>query len=46
MIIKLNKMVDEGMAERAWADGIIRKKFEESLPSEDQKDQFLRSQRG
>ena len=24
MIIKLDKMVEEGMAERAWADGIIK----------------------
>ncbi|XP_023341546.1 paladin [Eurytemora carolleeae] len=44
MIIKLNKMVEEGMAEKSWADGIIRKKFEDPLPSEDLKDPFLRGE--
>jgi len=44
MIIKLDKMVEEGMAERAWADGIIKTKFEDPLPSEDLKDPFLRGE--
>ena len=42
MMVKLNTMVAEGMAERSWADGIIRSKFEDPLPSEDNKDPFLR----
>ena len=29
MIQKLNKMVEAGMAERSWADNIIKSKFEE-----------------
>jgi hypothetical protein len=44
MIVKLNKMVEEGMAERSWADSIIKKKFEEPIASEDLKDPFLRSE--
>ena len=28
MIQKLNKMVEAGMAERSWADNIIKTKFE------------------
>jgi hypothetical protein len=44
MIVKLNKMVEEGMAERSWADSIIKKKFEEPIASEDFKDPFLRSE--
>lgn len=44
MIVKLDKMVDEGMAERVWADGIIKTKFEDPLPSEDLKDPFLRGE--
>ena len=28
MIQKLNKMVEAGMAERSWADNIIKSKFE------------------
>jgi hypothetical protein len=44
MMVKLNKMVDEGMAERSWADGIIKTKFEDPLPSEDLKDPFLRGE--
>ena len=43
MIVKLNKMVEEGMAERSWADSIIKKKFEEPIASEDLKDPVLRS---
>ena len=35
-------MVDEGMATRDWADGIIKTKFEDPMPSEDLKDPFLR----
>ena len=42
MIVKLNKMVDAGMAERSWADSIIKNKFEEPIASEDLKDNFLR----
>jgi len=41
MMVKLHKMVDEGMAERPWADGIIKTKFEDLIPSEDLKDSFL-----
>jgi len=44
MIIKLDKMVDEGMATRDWADGIIKTKFEDPMPSEDLKDPFLRGE--
>jgi len=44
MIVKLNKMVEEGMAERSWADSIIKKKFEEPIASEDLKDPFLRGE--
>ena len=44
MMTKLNKMVDAGMAERAWADNIIKSKFEDPLPSEDNKDAFLRGE--
>jgi len=44
MMVKLNTMVAEGMAERSWADGIIRSKFEDPLPSEDNKDPFLRGE--
>merc|ERR1719481_2149554 len=44
MITKLNKMVEAGMAERAWADNIIKCKFEEPIPSEDNKDPFKRGE--
>jgi hypothetical protein len=44
MIIKLDKMVEEGMAARDWADGIIKTKFEDPMPSEDLKDPFLRGE--
>merc|ERR1712064_87006 len=41
---KLNKMVEAGMAERTWADNIIKSKFEDPLPSDDNKDPFLRGE--
>lgn len=44
MITKLNMMVDEGMAQRAWADNIIKSKFEDSIDSEDNKDPFKRGE--
>jgi len=44
MIVKLDKMVDEGMAKRDWADGIIKSKFEDPIPSEDNNDPFLRGE--
>jgi len=44
MIQKLNKMVEAGMAERSWADNIIKSKFEDPLPSADNKDPFLRGE--
>ena len=44
MMTKLNKMVDAGMAERTWADNIIKSKFEDPLPSDDNKDPFLRGE--
>jgi len=44
MIIKLDRMVEEGMAVREWADGIIKTKFEDPMPSEDLKDPFLRGE--
>jgi len=44
MIVKLDKMVEEGMATREWADGIIKKKFEDQLESEDLKDPFMRGE--
>jgi len=44
MMTKLNKMVEAGMAERSWADNIIKSKFEDPLPSEDNKDPFLRGE--
>merc|ERR1712045_413504 len=44
MIIKLNKMVEAGMAERTWADNIIKSKFMDPLPSEDNKDAFMRGE--
>jgi len=44
MITKLNKMVEAGMAERAWADNIIKCKFEEPSASEDNKDPFKRGE--
>jgi len=44
MITKLNKMVDEGMAERSWADNIIKSKFMDPLPSQDNKDAFMRGE--
>merc|ERR1712203_893002 len=44
MITKLNKMVEAGMAERSWADNIIKSKFMDPLPSEDNKDAFMRGE--
>merc|ERR1719188_104697 len=44
MMTKLNKMVEAGMAERSWADNIIKSKFEDPLPSADNKDPFLRGE--
>merc|ERR1711872_9705 len=44
MITKLNKMVEAGMAERSWADNIIQSKFMDPLPSEDNKDAFMRGE--
>merc|ERR1711936_1056636 len=44
MMTKLHKMVDAGMAEKTWADNIIKSKFEDPLPSEDNKDPFLRGE--
>merc|ERR1719334_1820740 len=41
---KLNKMVEAGMAERTWAVNIIKSKFEDPLPSDDNKDPFLRGE--
>ena len=37
MMTKLHKMVDAGMAEKTWAQNIIKSKFEDPLPSEDNK---------
>ena len=44
MMTKLNKMVEAGMAERTWADNIIKSKFEDPLPSKDNNDPFLRGE--
>jgi len=44
MINKLYKMVDAGMADKAWAANIIKSKFEDPLPSEDLKDHFMRGE--
>merc|ERR1711994_327900 len=44
MSSKLDKMVAEGMAQRAWADGIIKTKFEDPIASEDNNDAFLRGE--
>merc|ERR1719481_2486265 len=44
MITKLDKMVEAGMAERSWADNIIKCKFEDQLESEDLKDPFMRGE--
>merc|ERR1712241_589537 len=41
MSSKLNKMVDTGIGSRDWADGIIKKTFEELAQSEDLKDSLL-----
>merc|ERR1712242_131980 len=41
MSSKLNKMVDTGIGSRDWADGIIKKTFEELAASEDLKDHYL-----
>ena len=41
MSSKLNKMVDTGIGSRDWADGIIKKTFEELADSEDLKDHYL-----
>merc|ERR1712142_925849 len=38
---KLNKMVETGIGSRDWADGIIKKTFEELTDSEDLKDAYL-----
>ena len=37
MSSKLNKMVETGIGSRDWADGIIKKTFEELTDSEDLK---------
>ena len=44
MMTKLMKMVEAGMAEKAWADNIIKAKFEEPSNSEDNKDPFKRGE--
>merc|ERR1711892_1532251 len=44
MITKLNKMVEAGMAQKSWSDNIIKTKFEDPLPSEDNKDSFMRGE--
>merc|ERR1712002_1430223 len=44
MMTKLNKMVEAGMAERSWADNIIKSKFMDPLPSGDNKDAFMRGE--
>merc|ERR1739844_245893 len=44
MMTKLNKMVEAGMAEKSWADNIIKTKFEDPLPSADNKDPFMRGE--
>merc|ERR1712117_61163 len=41
MSSKLNKMVDTGIGSKDWADGIIKKTFEELAESEDTKDAML-----
>merc|ERR1711971_994063 len=41
MSSKLNKMVETGIGSRDWADGIIKKTFEELAASEDLKDHYL-----
>merc|ERR1712242_338882 len=41
MSSKLNKMVETGIGSRDWADGIIKKTFEELAQSEDLKDSYL-----
>merc|ERR1719333_735954 len=41
MSSKLNKMVETGIGSRDWADGIIKKTFEELADSEDLKDEML-----
>ena len=41
MSSKLNKMVETGIGSRDWADGIIKKTFEELAQSEDLKDSLL-----
>jgi len=41
MSTKLNKMVETGIGSRDWADGIIKKTFEELAASEDLKDSYL-----
>lgn len=41
MSSKLNKMVETGIGSRDWADGIIKKTFEELTDSEDLKDTYL-----
>merc|ERR1712112_728262 len=41
MSSKLNKMVETGIGSRDWADGIIKKTFEELTDSEDLKDEML-----
>lgn len=44
MISKLYKMVEAGMAEKAWADNIVKSKFEDPLPSVDMKDPQMRGE--
>jgi len=41
MSSKLNKMVETGIGSRDWADGIIKKTFEELAQSDDLKDPLL-----
>merc|ERR1711910_157355 len=41
MSSKLNKMVETGIGSRSWADGIIKKTFEELAQSDDLKDSLL-----
>jgi len=44
MVTKLYKMVEAGMAEKNWADNIVKSKFEDPIPSEDLKDHFMRGE--
>jgi len=44
MITELNKMVETGIANKEWAEGIIFKTFEEPAESEDNTDAHLRGE--